>query len=48
MRGNERLWIHSELRKIMFDQGRLPEKYPIETDGSDVLALHPEKIQDAA
>ena len=24
--GNERLWIHSELRKIRFDQGRPPEK----------------------
>ena len=27
--GNEGLWIHSELRKIMFDQGRPPEKSPI-------------------
>ena len=33
---NERLWIHSELRKIQFDQGRSPEKSPVETDGPDV------------
>ena len=24
--GNERLWIHSGLRKIRFDEGRSPEK----------------------
>ena len=30
---NERLWIHSGLRKIMFDQGSNPEKSPIEADG---------------
>ena len=34
--GNERLWIHSELRKIMFDQGRPPEKSLIGIDGLDV------------
>ena len=34
--GNERLWIHSELRKIRFDQGRSPEKSPVGQDGSDV------------
>ena len=34
--GNERLWIHSELRKIRFDQGRPPEKFPVGTDGLDV------------
>ena len=33
---NERLWIHSELRKIRFDQGRPPEKSPLGTDGPDV------------
>ena len=33
---NERLWIHSELRKISFDQGRPPEKSPTGTDGPDV------------
>ena len=33
---NERLWIHSELRKIQFDQGRLTEKSPVGTDGLDV------------
>ena len=27
--GNERLRIHSELRKIRFDEGRTPEKSPI-------------------
>ena len=32
----ERLWIYSELRKIVFDQGRPPEKSPIGTDGPDV------------
>ena len=32
---NERLWIHSELRKIIFDQGRPPEK-STGTDGPDV------------
>ena len=30
--GNERLWIHSELRKIQYDQGRPPEKPPVGTD----------------
>ena len=34
--GNERLWIHSELRKIRFDQGRPPEKSPVGTDGPHV------------
>ena len=34
--GNEKLWIHSELRKIIFDQGRPPEKSPTGTDGPDV------------
>ena len=33
---NERLWIHSDLRKISFDQGRPPEKSPTGTDGPDV------------
>ena len=33
---NERLWIHSELRKIRIDQGRPPEKSPVGTDGPDV------------
>ena len=33
---NEKLWIHSELRKIRFDQGRPPEKSPVRTDGPDV------------
>ena len=33
---NERLWIHSELRKIRFDQGRPPEKSPVGIDGPDV------------
>ena len=33
---NERLWIHSELRKIRFHQGRPPEKSPTGTDGPDV------------
>ena len=46
--GNERLWIHSELRKIRFDQGRLPKKSPVGTDGPDVRVLHPERIQDAS
>ena len=44
--GNERLWIHSELRKIRFDKGRPPEKSPIGTDGSDDRILHQEQIQD--
>ena len=34
--GNERLWIHSELRKIKFDQGRPPEKCPVGTEAPDV------------
>ena len=34
--GNERLWIHSELRKISFDQGSPPEKSPVGTDVTDV------------
>ena len=34
--GNKRLWIHSESRKITFDQGRLPEKSLVGTDGTDV------------
>ena len=29
---NERLWIHSELRKIRFDKGRPPEKFPLGPD----------------
>ena len=33
---NERLWIYSELRKIIFDQGRPPEKSPTGIDGLDV------------
>ena len=33
---NERLWIHSELRKIQYDQGRPPKKSPTGTDGPDV------------
>ena len=33
---NERLWIYSELRKIIFDQGRPTEKFPVGTDGLDV------------
>ena len=33
---NERLWIHSELRKIQFEQGRPPEKSPVGTDGPDI------------
>ena len=33
---NERLWIHPDLRKISFDQGRPPEKSPVGTDGPDV------------
>ena len=33
---NERLWVYSELRKIIFDQGRPPEKSPTGTDGPDV------------
>ena len=32
---HERLWIHSELRKIQFDHGRPPEKSPLGTDGPD-------------
>ena len=43
---NEMLWIHSELRKIIFAQGRPPEKSPIGTDGTDDRGLHPELIQD--
>ena len=43
---NERLWIHSELRKIKFEKGRPPEKSPIGTDGPDDRVLHPEQIQD--
>ena len=33
---NERLWIYSELRKIIFDQGRPLEQSPVGTDGPDV------------
>ena len=33
---NERLWIHFDLRKISFDQGRPPEKSPTGIDGPDV------------
>ena len=43
---NEKLWIHSELRKIRFDKGRPPEKSLIGTDGPDDRVLHPEQIQD--
>ena len=43
---NERLWIHSELRKIRFEKGKPPEKSPIGTDGPDDRVLHPEQIQD--
>ena len=43
---NEKLWIHSELRKIRFDKGRPPEKSPIGTHGPDDRVLHPELIQD--
>ena len=32
---NERLWIHPELRKIQYDQGRPPEKFPVGTVGPD-------------
>ena len=45
---NEKLWVHSELRKIQFDQGRPPEKSLVGTDGLDVSVLHPKWIQDAA
>ena len=34
--GNERLWIHCELKKIRFDQGRPPEKSPVRTEGTDI------------
>ena len=34
--GNERVWIYSELRKIIFDQRRPPEKSPVGTDGPNV------------
>ena len=34
--GNEKLWIYSELRKIIFDQGRPPEKSLTGIDGPDV------------
>ena len=33
---NERLWIHSELRKFGIDKGRPPEKSPVGTDGPNV------------
>ena len=33
---NEKLWIHSELRKIRFHQGRPPDKSPTGIDGPDV------------
>ena len=33
---NEKLWIHSELRKIKFHQGRPPEKSLTGIDGPDV------------
>ena len=42
---NEKLWIHSELRKIRFEKGRPPEKSPIGKDGPDDRVLHPEHIQ---
>ena len=45
-KGNERLWIHSELRKIRFGQGRPPEKSPVGTDGPDVRVLHKQQVQD--
>ena len=34
--GNERLWIHSGLRKIRYDQGRSPKKSLIRANGSGV------------
>ena len=43
---NEKLWIHSELRKIRFDKVRPPEKSPVGTDGQDDRVLHPEQVQD--
>ena len=43
---NERLWIYSELRKIIFGQGRPPEQSPVGRDGPDDRVLHPEQIQD--
>ena len=33
---NERLWIYSELRKIIFDKGRPLEKSLVGIDGPDV------------
>ncbi|KAK7809426.1 hypothetical protein U0070_015022 [Myodes glareolus] len=45
---NERLWIYSELRKIIFDQGRPPEKSPTETVAQMTEFLHPELIQDCS
>ena len=33
---NEKLWVHSELRKTRFDQGRPHERSPVETDGPAV------------
>ena len=36
----ERLWIHSELKKIRFDQGRPAEKSVVETDGPDVYEFY--------
>ena len=45
---NERLWIHSEIRKIQFDQGRPSEKSPVGTDDLNVLVLHPDRFKTAA
>ena len=44
--GNERLWIHSELRKIRFGQRRPPRKSPKGTDDPDVRVLHPKQVHD--
>ena len=33
---NERFWIYSELRKIIFGQGRPPEQSSVGTNGPDV------------
>ena len=44
--GNEKLWIHSGLRKIRFDQERDPEKSPVGADDPDVWVLHSEHPQD--
>ena len=43
---NERLWIHSEIRKIRFHKWRPPEKTPIWRDGPDDRVFHPEQVQE--